>query len=156
MLLAELESMQQQMVKLMAELKASFKLTLVEQLDQREVGGSGFARGNEIADKLDTLLEKVSEVSRAAQVSQGVPTLLAFEDTSELEESGRLVEEEEEDVVLELDKPARMPPHKCARIINERTQQQLANQNMKLGFHHGPFSPLPASWRYPKGLTAVP
>ena len=74
--------------------------------------GSGFARGNEIADKLDTLLEKVSEVSRTAQVSPGVPALPAFKDTIELEESDRL--EEEEDVILELDKPARMPPHKHA------------------------------------------
>ena len=49
------------MVKLKAELKASFESTLVEQLDQREVGGSGFVRGNEIADKLDTLLEKCME-----------------------------------------------------------------------------------------------
>ena len=46
------------MVKLKAKLKASFESTLVEQLDQRKVGGSGFARGNKIAEKLDTLFEK--------------------------------------------------------------------------------------------------
>ena len=86
-------------------------------------------------------------------MSTGVPVLPGFDDTSQV---SRLVEEEEEeDVVLELDEPARMSPHKRARIINERTHQQLANRKMKVGFHHGQFSPLPASWRYPKGLTVI-
>ena len=143
------------MMKLKAELKASFESMLIKQLDQRQVGGSGFAKGNEIAKKLDTLLDKVSEVSCAAQVSPVVPVLPAFKDMIEVEDSGRLEEEEEEDIVLELDEPARLPLLKRARIIKERTQQQLANRTMKVGFHHGQFSPLPASWRYPKGLTVI-
>ena len=42
------------------ELKLSFKSTLVEKLDQREVGSSRFARGSKILKKVEALLENVS------------------------------------------------------------------------------------------------
>ena len=45
------------------ELKSSFKLTFVEELDQREVGGSGFVCKDQILEKVKTLLERVSQVS---------------------------------------------------------------------------------------------
>ena len=140
-LLAELESVQREMAALKADLKASFKSTLVEQLDQREVGGSGFARGNEIVDKLETLLEKASEVARVAQAPTSAPALAA-----ECEEgtSGH-VSDEEEDVVIALDEPARMAPSKRARIIKRRTDEQLSARKVKVGYHHGRFNPLPAS-----------
>lgn len=93
-LLAALESMQQQMTELKAELKASFESTLIEQLNQRDVGGSGFARGNEIAEKLNAILNKVADLSRTAQVSTGVSKLPAMDEMSELEESGGLECEE--------------------------------------------------------------
>ena len=155
-ILAENESMRQHMTELKAELKASFELTLIEQLNQRDVGGSGFARGNEIAEKLNAILDKVADLSHTTQVSAGVSTLPAMDGMSELEESGGLeYEEEEEDIVLQLDEPARMPPRKRARLVHQLTQQQIAKRTMKVGFHHGHFSPLPASWRYPKGLTVI-
>ena len=155
-LLAELESMHREMAALKADLMSSFESTLIAQLDQREVGGSGFARGNEIVQKLETLLEKVSEVSRTAQASPGVTALGPHDDVLELGESGGFIsDEEEEDIVLLLDEPERMPPKKRARIIQQRTQEQLSSRNLKVGFHHGKFNPLPASWRYPPGLTLI-
>ena len=65
-LLAKLQTMKMEMDALKADLQASFESTLTRQLDEREVGGSGFARGNEILGKLDTLLETVTNASRAA------------------------------------------------------------------------------------------
>ena len=95
-LLAAFESLQQQIPELKAELKASFESTLIEQLNQRDVGGSGFARANEIAEKLNAIIDKVADLSRTAQISASVSTLPAMDEMSELEESGRLEYEEEE------------------------------------------------------------
>mmetsp|Transcript_11969 Transcript_11969/g.18073 ORF Transcript_11969/g.18073 Transcript_11969/m.18073 type:complete len:88 (-) Transcript_11969:59-322(-) len=67
-LLAEMEALKLQMRELKDELKSSFKSMLIEQLNERQVGGSGFARGNEILEKVEALLEKVSQVSAMAQV----------------------------------------------------------------------------------------
>ena len=66
MLLTKMESLQWKMQDLSDELKLSFESTLVEQLDQRQVGGSGFVRGNEILEKVEALLEKVLQVSSTA------------------------------------------------------------------------------------------
>jgi hypothetical protein len=154
-LLAELESMHRDMAALKADLMSSFESTLIAQLDQREVGGSGFARGNEIIQKLETLLEKVSEVSRTAQVGATAPPP-PHDDLPEIGESGGFIsDEDEDDVVLLLDEPERMSPKKRARIIQQRTQEQLSVRKLKVGFHHGKFNPLPASWRYPPGLTLI-
>ena len=51
-LLAEIKLVKRDMAELKADLESSFELTLVEQLDNREVGGSGFAHGNKIVSKL--------------------------------------------------------------------------------------------------------
>ena len=159
-LLAEMEGMQRKVADLLAEQKASFESMLVNELDRRDVGGSGFAHGNEIISKLENLLQKVSEVSLRAQTSTVVPSVpLLYDDQLELGESGGYVsaaeEEEEEDIVLELDEPQRMAPRNRARIIRERTKEQLKKRKIMVGFHHGRFNPLPASWRYPSGLTVI-
>ena len=155
-LLAEMESLQRTMQDLKEELKSSFKSTLVEQLDQREVGGSGFARGNEILEKVEALLEKVSQVSSAAQVPPAVLAPPLCDDPVEFgHDSGCVSDNEEEDIVLALDEPERMAPNKRARIIKELTTHQLASRKIKVGYHHGQFNPLPASWKLPKGLTVI-
>ena len=79
-LLAEIESMKRRMEDLLVKQRASFEPTLVDQLNKREVGGSGFARGNEIVEMLETLLEKVSEVLRATQAAPSVPVLSPLDD----------------------------------------------------------------------------
>ena len=65
-LLAKIEALQLNMQELKDELESSIKLTLVEHLNQRKVGGSEFARGNEILEKIKALLEKDVQVSAAA------------------------------------------------------------------------------------------
>jgi hypothetical protein len=154
-LLAEMEALQLQMRELKDELKSSFKSTLIEQLDEREVGGSGFARGNEILEKVEALLEKVSQVSATAQVpAVCAPTVC--DDPVDFEHGdGCVSENEEQDIVLALDEPARMTPNKRARIIKQTTKEQIASRKIKVGFHHGHFNPLPASWKIPKGLTVI-
>ena len=52
-LLAKVEAMKLEVTALKDQLEASFRETLINQLDQREVGGSSFARGTEIVEKLD-------------------------------------------------------------------------------------------------------
>ena len=142
-LLAKLESMKLEMAALKAELKASFESTLVDQLNQRGIGGSGYTQGNEILKKLDALLQEVSLVSCAPS---GGPALPAAEAMLDLGcHGGFVVEEEEEDVVFTLNKPERMSPNKCTRIIHQTTREQLAKHSVKDGFHHGLFNPLPAS-----------
>ena len=59
--MAKMQAMEMEITSLKADLMASFEATLTKQLDEREVGGSGFARGNEIMAKLETLLETVSK-----------------------------------------------------------------------------------------------
>ncbi len=155
-LLAALESIQQQILELKAKLKASFESTLIEQLNQRNVGGSGFAQANKIAEKLNAIIKKVVDLLRTVQISASIPTLPVMDEMSELEESGGLeCEEEEDNVLLQLDEPACMPPRKRAQLVHKQTQQQLANQTIKVGFHHSHFSPLPSSLWYPKGLTVI-
>ena len=155
-LLAEMEALQLKMQDLKDDLKSSFKLMLVEQLDQREVGGSGFARGNEILEKVEALLHKVSQVSSAAQVSPAAPAPPPFDDPVEFgHDVGCVSDNEEEDIVLALDEPGKMAPAKRARIIKQVTNEQLANRKIKVGFHHGHFNPLPASWKMPNGLTVI-
>ena len=67
-----MESLQRKMQELNDELKLRFESTLVEQIDHREVGGSGFARANENLEKAEALLDKVSQVPSMAQVSPSV------------------------------------------------------------------------------------
>ena len=47
--------MKNKMAELRMDLKSSFESTLIEQLNQREVGGSGFARGNVLVSKMEAL-----------------------------------------------------------------------------------------------------
>ena len=103
-------------------------ITLIDQLNQRKVGGSGFAWGNEIDGKLITILEKVAIVSLTVQMSSGVllNLLLVLEERSDLEESSG-VEYKEEDITPELGERPPILPRNCARLIHVRTQQQLAN-----------------------------
>ena len=155
LLLVEMESMQQKIEDLKTDLQASFKSTLAQELDDRNVGGPGYARGNDILAKMDTLLDKLTQVSSAVQASPAVPALPPH-DPADLGDSGEFVsDDEEEDIGLMLDEPEQMPPRKRARIIRERTKEQLANRKIKVGFHHGQFNPLPASWKFPKGLTVI-
>ena len=51
-LLAEIESLKHDMANLQTDLTSSFQKTLIDQLDQRQVGGSGFAQSNEILEKI--------------------------------------------------------------------------------------------------------
>lgn len=138
------------------DIKLSFESTLVEQLDQREVGGSGFARGNEILEKAVALLRKVSQVSSTAQVSPAVLVPPPCDDPVEFGNGGVCVlDNEEEDIVLTLSKPEHMAPNKRARIIKELMKQQLASLKIKVGCHHGHFNLLSESWKLPKGLTVI-
>ena len=105
-LLTEMELLQQKMQDLKDELKLSFELTLIDQLDQRKVGGSGFARGDNILEKAETLLKKVSHVSFAAQVSPSVLPPPPCDDPVEFGYGGVCVSgNKEEDVVLALGEP---------------------------------------------------
>ena len=123
-LLAEMESLQRTMQDLKEELKSSFKLTLVKQLDQHEVGGSGFASGHNILEKVEALLKQVLQVSSGAQVSPAVLAPPPCDDPVEFGHGGGCASDsEEENIVLALDEPERMAPNKRARIIKElRTQ----------------------------------
>ena len=151
-LLAEIETMKRDMAELKAELKASFELTLVDQLNMRDVGGSGFARGNEIVsklEKLETLIEKVSEASSASQAATpSVPALPPHND----EPAVNVLDNKEEDVILAL-----RDAHStvATRAVQRRTQKQLSNRTVKVGFHHGHFNLLSLMWVYPKGLTVI-
>ena len=115
---SQLESMHRKMVELKADLTSIFESTLIVQLEQREFGGSGFTQGNKIVQKLETLLEKVLEVSRTAWTSTGVTALAPHEGLPELGESGGFISDEDKEViVLLLDEPERMPPKKRAWIF---------------------------------------
>ena len=155
-LLAEMESLQRKIQDLKEGLKSSFGLTLVEQLNQREVDGSGFARGNKILEKVEALLKKVLQVSFAEQVSPAALSPLLCDDPVEFGHGGGYVlDNKKEDIVLGLDEPERMAPNNHARIIKELTTQQLASRKIKVGYHHGHFNPRLASWKLPKGLIVI-
>jgi hypothetical protein len=145
------------MQELKDELKLSFKSTLIDQLDQRGVGGSGFTLGNEILEKVEALLEKVSQVS-ALEQAPAVCAPTACEDLIEFEcGDGCVSDNKEQDIVLALDEPEQMSPTKHSWIIKQATQEQLSFQKIKVGHHHDHFSPLPfpSSWKIPKGLTII-
>ena len=63
-----------------------------------------------------------------------------------------VVDNEEEDVILAL-----QDAHSTViiRTVQQRTQEQLSNQKVKVGFHHGHFNTLLSMWMYPKGLTVI-
>ena len=63
-------------------------------------------------------------------------------------------DEEEEDVERELESDTTCPRER-ARLVERRTREQLARRRIKVGFHHGHFNPLPASWKLPKSLTVL-
>ena len=155
MLLAEIESLKHDMANLKADLASSFQETLIDQLDQRQVGGSGFARSNEILEKLETLIQKVSEVSLPAQTAPAAPLLPSLEDepAPELEDACGFVSDDEEDVVLQLERPEGSADR--TRFVRLRTQEQLSRRSVKEGFHQGHFSPLPSPLRFPKALTVM-
>ena len=68
---------------------------LIAQLEQREVGSSGFARSNKIVQKLETPLEKISEVSHTAQLSPRATTL-PHNDLPELGEGDGFISDKDE------------------------------------------------------------
>ena len=107
MLLADIETLKRDMADLKTDLMSSFQETLIHQLDERQVGGSGFVRSNEILEKLETLINKFAEVSRPPPAAPTVPFLPPNEDepAPELEEADGFVSEEEEDIVLQLQRP---------------------------------------------------
>ena len=115
------------MAKLNAALKSGFESTLVEQLDSREVGGSSFARGNEIVSKLETLIKKVSEASLASQASVAVPALPPHD-----KEPAVNVLDKEEDVVLALQDAHSIVTgwRSGARFVQQLTQDQLSNRTV--------------------------
>ena len=56
----------------------------------------------------------------------------------------------EEDIVVENTTGAARD-----RIIMQRTNEQMRNRVLTMGFHHGQLTPLPSSWVYPTGLTVI-
>ena len=103
-------------------------------------------------------MKQVEKVLHAAQASACAPALPLVDDMPELVENNDNVvldDKEEDDVVITLDEPERMAPNQRERIIRQRTQEQLASRKIKVGYHHGKLNPLPASWRYPPGLTLI-
>ena len=113
------------------------------------------ARGNNFVEKLDVLLHKVLEVFLAAQASPAVPMLPSNEDPPKFGDTGRCMLQEEEEGVFELDKPDCMTLNKPVWFVNQRAQEQVASHKLKVGYHHGQVSPIPAWWRHPKGLTVI-
>ena len=121
-LLAEFESVKRDMAELKAELKTSFNSTLVKKLDKRDVGGSGFARGNEIVSKLENLIEKVSEALLASQAALSVPTLPPHDDAP----AANALDDKEEDAVLALhDAHSTM----TTRCVQQHTNKRLSAQS---------------------------
>ena len=135
------------MANLKTDLTSSFQETLIDQLDQHQVGGFGFSQSNEILEKMETLLQKLSEVSLSAQTAPAAPSLPPLEDepAPDLEDVGGFVSDDEEDVVLELERPGGSAAR--TRFVRQRTQEQLSRRRLKIGFHHGHFSPLPSFLR---------
>ena len=159
MLLGEIEGQKQAFERHAADIKASISADLKKQLDSRSVGGSGYAQGQAIIAKVDAMMAKMEAMasaveSRAATASQ--PTLLAPLDDDAAEppanEAG-FVSDEEEDVVLEVDRP--LTKKRRDAIIRERTAKQIKRRKVTVGYHHGRFNVLPSSWRYPKGGTVI-
>ena len=145
-LLAKMEALQLKIQDLKDNLKSSFKLMLIEQLSQREVGGSGFTRSNEILEKVKALLHEVSQVSSVVQASPGVPAPVSFEDPVEFGHAvGCVSNNEEQDIVLAINELEQMASAKRAWTIQQLTNEKLANCTIKVGFHHGHFNLLPAS-----------
>ena len=95
---------------------------------------------------METQFDKVSEVSRATQAVPTAPPLPPFDDepASALGDAEGFVSDEEEDVVLELDRLERLAAQQ-ARFVRQRTKEQLSSRKRKVGFHHGHFTVLPAS-----------
>ena len=55
--------------------------------------------------------------------------------------------------MLQLERPEGST--KRTHFVRWRTQEQLSGHRVKAGFHHGHFSPLASSWRFPKALTVI-
>ena len=85
---------------------------------------------NEILEKLETLIQKVSEVSLPAQTAPAAPLLPSLEDepAPELKDAGGFVSDDEEDVVLQLERPEGLAER--TRFVRRRTQEQLSRRRV--------------------------
>jgi hypothetical protein len=64
--------------------------------------------------------------------------------------------EDEEDVVLTFEEGGEVTQQEVREAtIRIKTTQQLKQLTITVGFHHGHLNPLPASWRYPKGMNMI-
>ena len=148
--------MKLQIADLKADLEASFKKTLREELDNRQVGGAGYAQQGEIMAKLDALIEKMTAVTATAATAGTAST----EDVDFGGSGAAIIDDEEsdeeEDIVLTIEQEDKTTAaRKRAKIIRERTAQQLQQRKRLVGYHHGHYSVLPSTWQYPKACTVV-
>ena len=162
MLLAELESLKQTMeTKLEAletkmdalkdEVASRVKSDLVEELDKRDIGGSDFARNNDLVQQFEGLLIKFSEMlAETKTTADAAGGVVALANTEPEFESGGFISDEEVDIELELE-----DQEKLRLLEMQRSKQLVKKRTQKVGFHHGHFNPLPVHWRIPKGMTVI-
>ena len=151
MILAEFQEMKLELSNLRSGLESSFKQSLKDELDARDVGGSGYAQANEMMTKLDKLIQ---------WAENGQPLLQQnYPDEERDDNPLGFYFEEEEDIVLPMDSvgPNRDIVSSTWKDVKvkEETKEQLQKRQLSIGYHHGQLNPLPSAWQYPTGMTLI-
>ena len=133
------------------EVASRVKLDLVEELDKRDIGGSDFARNNDLVQQFEGLLIKFSEMlAETKTTADATGDVVALANTEPEFESRGFISDEEVDIELELE-----DQEKLRLLEMQRSKQLVKKRTQKVGFHHGHFNPLPVHWRISKGMIVI-
>ena len=130
----------------------SFEQTLRKELDDREVGGTAFTKMTEMMDKMDKMMKMLEE--KDSLPLNTATTARSEDDGTAFELFGdgfELYDVDDDDILL----PLVADEGTIDQLLQQRTSKQLEARQYTIGFHNGKLNPLPASWRYPKGITLI-
>ena len=152
-LLSEIEELKSLMKVLEANLKEDFKNMLDNELNKREIGGTGFQHSYALLEKIEKLLHDQEErLKKLCDYREG-ETINA----EKIHNPTSLVciEDESLDYDIHSQGQDNLPDNKAAQLKRKHAEQQLKQRKLSCGFHHGRLNPLPSSWEFPPNLPIV-
>ena len=162
---AEIRDLKQTVTDGNAHVINEFKKGMEEALDDRDVGGQGYAMSKKlvemidnlstnVVEKLDDLIEKSNKNTHALMFDGDVAEVT--EDNKNDEENDIVATFEEDDIQFPVDKEYALferVRHETNKQTNKQIMAMREKHGITVGMHNGHLNPLVATWRYPQGMN---
>ena len=134
------------MDEIQTDIKSDFRGALTEELNKRAVGGDAYVQMNEMMAKMDKMMSILRDKD-APLLSSPKEEVPAVEDNAD---GFAIREEVEEDIIIPM-----VGESTLDKLKQEQANKQLKERKFTVGWYRGQMNPLPANWRYPKGMTLI-